>query len=160
MNAQINFRKAEIIFDVFMIALGGLLFYESAITKATVEEPLTASVYGMIISALFLIALLARFFKLAANKEAEDGKKVVIGHPKLILFAGVFTLLYTIGLIKIGYYVSTFFFSSIMIMILKEKQERTVKTGIITIAGCLVFTVALYFIFKTFKVYLPNAWLI
>lgn len=160
MNLQLNFRKAELVFDIFLIAIGGILFYQSAITKATIEEPVTAAMYGMVISALFLIALLMRFFKLAANKQSGDGKNVVINHFPLIMFSTVFALAYTIGIVKIGYYVSTLVFTSIMIMVLREKEERTAKSWIVTIFGCLIFTVALYFLFKAFKVYLPNAWLI
>lgn len=160
MNLQLNFRKSELVFDVFLIALGGLLFYQSAITKATVEEPVTAAMYGMVISALFLIALLVRFFKLAAAKKTEDEKDIVINHFPLIMFSTVFALAYTLGIVKIGYYVSTLVFTTIMIMVLREKEERTAKSWIVTIIGCLIFTIALYFLFKAFKVYLPNAWLI
>ena len=160
MDLQLNFRKSELVFDVFLIALGGVLFWQSAITKATVEEPLTAAMYGMAISGLFLVMMLARFFKMVASKQAEDDSKFVINHFALIVFAAAFALAYTIGIVKVGYYVTTLIFTTVMIMILREKEERTAKTWIITVTGCLLFTVALYFLFKTFKVYLPNAWLI
>lgn len=159
MNLHLNFRKAELVFNIFLIAIGGVLFYQSAITEATIEEPMTAAMYGMIISALFLIILLIRFFKLVANKQSEDEEEIAINHFPLIMFSAIFALAYTIGIVKIGYYVSTLFFTTIMIMVLREK-ERTAKNWIITVIGCLVFTVVLYFLFKAFNVYLPNAWLI
>lgn len=160
MDLHLNFRKAELIFDLFLIAVGGVLFYQSAITKATIEEPVTAAMYGMVISALFLISLVLRLFKVGASKDSEAQKDIVIHHFPLISFSAVFVLAYTVGIVKIGYYISTLVFTIIMIMVLREKEERTVKSWITTAVGCLAFTVALYFLFKAFKVYLPNAWLI
>ena len=159
MNLELNFRKTELVFDVFLFALGALLFQQSAVAKVTVEEPLNASVYGMIISGLFLVALLVRFIKLLKDKQAGE-EQTVVRHAPLILFAAVFALVYTICIIKVGYYVSTLVYTTVMITILREKEERTAKNLILTVVGCLAFTVVLYFIFKTFKVYLPNAWLI
>lgn len=160
MNLHLNFHRAELVFDIFLTAVGGTLFYQSAITKATIDEPVTAAMYGMAISALFLAVLLMRFFKLIAGRKQEDENSIVINHFPLIVFSAIFALAYTIGIIKIGYYVSTLVFTTVMITVLREKEERTAKNGIITAIGCLLFTVGLYFLFKAFKVYLPNAWLI
>lgn len=160
MNLHLDFRKSEIVFNIFLIAIGALLFYQSAITKATIEEPLTAAVYGMIISGLFLVALVTRCAKLIMTKAADKKQELIITRPKLVLFCTAFTVLYTFCIIEVGYYVSTMVFTTLTIMVLRDKEERTAKAWVITTAGCLAFTIFLYFIFQAFKVYLPNALLI
>ena len=158
---KLNFRKAEIVYALFFTAIGIVLFYQSSITKATVEEPLTAAVYGMIISALFLVATVSRLIRLLINKKTEgEESAMTIRHPRLIFLLILGTLAYTCGIVEIGYYVVTLIFTAAMVMALRDGGKRTVKAWVITILGCLVFTVALYGIFTAFKVYLPNAWLI
>ena len=97
---------------------------------------------------------------ITAVRKENTTDKLEIKHPALIFLSILGILLYTFGIIKIGYYVTTFVFTSVMVMALREKENRTLKAAIFTIVGCLLFTLALYFVFTQFKVYLPNAWLI
>lgn len=153
-----SFKKVEVYFLLVLIVVGGVMFYMSTITKVTMPEPVTARAYGMVISGLFLLAVITRFLALVGKGGEDDGKKFSIGHPMLIVVSAIAIVLYTLGIIKVGYYVMTFLFMFGMVMILREK--RSVKQWILTAVGCLIFTVALYFVFDAFNVYLPNAWLI
>jgi len=150
-------KKMESLFLVFLTAAAGVFFYMCSITKVNLPEPLTARAYGMIISGLFLFAIITRLVKLLMTKE-DDGEKFKIAEPKLIAIALVAMIVYTVGIIKIGYYVMTFAYTFLMIMLLRE--TRTKKAWILTAIGCLVFTLALYGVFTVFNVFLPNAWLI
>lgn len=153
-------KKIESYFLVFLFVVAGVFFYMSAITRTTYPEPLTARVYGMIISGLFLLAVATRFIKIQSksSKDAKSEEKFTIGHPMIILISTIAMIVYTVGIIYIGYYTMTFLYTFGMIMMLRE--DRPVKAWIVSALGCLVFTLILYWIFNMFNVYLPNAWLI
>lgn len=151
--------SAETIYLLLLLAFAGLMFQQSSITKSTIEEPLTARVYGMIISALFIVAVATRLVKLIFSKNCK-GENPQIDHLGLILFAAVLMLLYTIGILKIGYYVVTVIYLSIMMIALQDKEARTKKNCLLSFVGSLAFAVVLYIVFDAFNVFLPNAWLI
>lgn len=151
--------SAETIYLLIFLAFGGVMFWQSSITKSTIEEPLTARVYGMIISALFLFAIITRLVKLIIDKNARSDNPT-INHLSLILGASALMLLYTYGILKVGYFVVTAIYLTIMMVVLQDKTERTKKTWLKALGISLAITVVLYFVFDAFNVFLPNAWLI
>ena len=155
-----SLRKAESYFLIFLLVVAGVFIYTSSITKVTIKEPVTARAYGLVISSLFLLTVLTRFISIntKAYKDKDKSGTFKIDHPRIVLISTIAMIVYTLGIIWVGYYVMTFLYTFGMMMLLRE--DRTTKAWIVTAIGCLIFTVALYWVFTMFNVYLPNAWLI
>lgn len=152
-------KIAEPVLLLVLTAFGGLIFWQSSLTKITVEEPVTARMYGMIISGLFLASTISRLVVVLFSRKnsIEGSKMIVVKEPLLILIACVVMFMYTFGIINLGYYVSTFVYVVFMIMLLRGKEGRSLKTLLFTALGSAAFCGIIYIVFKTFKVYLPNA---
>lgn len=152
-------RKYENLFFLVLAAVGAAVFVGSRNIATLIEEPVTASSYGMLVSGIFTLACFIRIIQnVLAAKKGQDGGKLVIAYPKIIIGMCVMIFVYAFGITAIGYFTSTFVFMWVMLVLLGGSKE--VKTIVKYGAFSVVFCVALYFMFKVMSVYLPNTPLI
>ena len=147
-------KKGENIFLVIAIMFAAAVLLGSYNIPLFVVEPLTPSMYAVIICSL-LIAVCV--LKLAINlfgSKAKEGGKVVVGHPKIIVYQILMSLVYAFGFTKVGFFTSTFIYLTISLCVFAGTKEP--KTIIKYAIGSLAFTGFLFFIFDMFSVFLPN----
>lgn len=150
-------KAAEKIFLLILIVIGGLLFWGSRGMNAIYEEPLTSELYGELLSGLLIVLCLVRLIMLQAkDHKPETKEKVVVKNIKMIIIQAILAILYTIGITTIGYFVMTFIYLLIMLILLTD-VAKTKKMILKFTFGSAVFTVALYALFTVFKVFLPNS---
>ena len=152
-------RKYENLFFLVLAVIGAAIFTGSRNITALIQEPVTASSYGMLVSGAFTLTCIIRIIQnvIAAKNGKEDGK-LVIAYPVIIIGMCVMIFVYAFGITAIGYFTSTFVFMWAMLVLLGGTKElkAIVKYG----AFSIVFCVVLYFMFKVMSVYLPNTPLI
>jgi len=147
-------KKGENIFLVIVMLFATAVLVGSYNIPLFVVEPLTPSMYAVIICSLLMVVCA---LKLAINlfgSKAKVGGKVVIEHPGIILYQILASLVYAFGFTKIGFFSSTFTYLTISLCIFAGTKDP--KTIAKYAMGSLVFTGFLFFIFDMFSVFLPN----
>ena len=151
-------KKGETIFFAVLTAIGMAIFYGAMQTKSFIEEPVTASKYGMVVSGLMVLVSLIRIIYNLVTMKNDGTKKVSVEYPKLVIIMGILMIIYSFGITKIGYFTSTFILSWIALIMLSGQKTKKdlVKYAVFSV----VFCVFLYFMFQLMGVYLPNTPLI
>lgn len=151
-------KKGETIFFSILAAIGAAIFVGAMQTKSFIEEPVSASKYGMVVSGLLILVSLIRIIQNITAMKKDAGKKVTVSYLKLVLIMGVLMIVYSFGITKIGYFTSTFVLSWISLVILSgQKQKKDIiKYAVFAVVFCLF----LYLMFQLMGVYLPNTPLI
>lgn len=151
-------KKGETIFFSILAAIGAAIFVGAMQTKSFIEEPVSASKYGMVVSGLLILVSLIRIIQNIAAMKKDAGKKVTVSYLKLVLIMGVLMIVYSFGITKIGYFTSTFVLTWISLVILSgQKQKKDIiKYAVFAVVFCLF----LYLMFQLMGVYLPNTPLI
>ena len=151
-------KKGETIFFAVLTAIGMAIFYGAMQTSSFIEEPVTASKYGMVVSGLLIIVGLIRIIYNIATMKKDAGKKIVVEYPKLVLIMGILMIVYSFGITKIGYFTSTFVLSWIsLVMLSGNKAKKDIgKYALFSV----VFCGFLYAMFQIMGVYMPNTPLI
>jgi len=152
-----KFKTAEKIFLVLVMIVASILFYGSSIVRIAFREPVTPRLFGQTISGLLFVVCTIRLIKLFLLKDNEEDKRIIIPRINLVITQIALMVLYAICITKIGYFVTTFFYLFGMILLLRDNNSK--KNIVLYGIGSLLFTIGLYFLFKTFNVFLPNAWL-
>jgi hypothetical protein len=154
-----KYKTGEKLFLLAIILIGVILFYGSSIVRVVFAEPITAKLYGQVISGIMIALCIARFIKLQLpSPKSSPDKKLTIPNFNIIVTQAFLMALYTLGITKLGYFVTTFFYLFIMIALLSD--NKTIKSRVTYAIGSAVFTVVLYYIFKAFNIFLPNTLLI
>ena len=151
-------KKGETIFFAVLTAIGMAIFYGAMQTKSFIEEPVTASKYGMVVSGLMVLVSLCRIIYNIVTMKNDGTKKVSVEYPKLVIIMGILMIVYSFGITKIGYFTSTFVLTWISLLMLSGQKTKKdlVKYAVFSV----VFCVFLYFMFQLMGVYLPNTPLI
>lgn len=151
-------KKGETIFFAVLTAIGMAIFYGAMQTKSFIEEPVTASKYGMVVSGLMVLVSLIRIIYNLVTMKNDGTKKVSVEYPKLVIIMGILMIIYSFGITKIGYFTSTFVLTWISLLMLSGQKTKKdlVKYAVFSV----VFCVFLYFMFQLMGVYLPNTPLI
>lgn len=151
-------KKGETIFFSILAAIGIAVFFGAMQTQAFIEEPVTASLYGMVVSGLLVAVCLIRIVQNIMTMKKDAGAKISITYPKLVIIMGVLMIVYSFGITKIGYFTSTFVLSWISLIMLSG--QKTKKDIIKYAVFAVVFCLFLFVMFQVMGVYLPNTPLI
>lgn len=151
-------KKGETIFFSILAAIGAAIFVGAMQTQSFIEEPVSASKYGMVVSGLLIIVSLIRIIQNIATMKKDAGKKVTVSYPKLVVIMGVLMIVYSFGITKIGYFTSTFVLTWISLVMLSGQKQK--KDIIRYAVFAVVFCLFLYLMFQLMGVYLPNTPLI
>jgi len=151
-------KKGETIFFSILAAIGIAVFFGAMQTQAFIEEPVTASLYGMVVSGLLVAVCLIRIAQNIMTMKKDAGAKISITYPKLVIIMGVLMIVYSFGITKIGYFTSTFVLSWISLIMLSG--QKTKKDIIKYAVFAVVFCLFLFVMFQVMGVYLPNTPLI
>ncbi|SFH03086.1 Tripartite tricarboxylate transporter TctB family protein [Desulfotomaculum arcticum] len=150
-------KTAEKIFLIALIIIGVTLFWGSEGMNTIFQEPLTSEVYGELLSGLLIVLCLIKLIMLQIKKQDSETKEdVAVNNMRIIIIQAVLMILYTIGITTIGYFVTTFIYLLIMLILLTDTAKT--KTAIIKFTlGSAAFTAALYALFTVFNVFLPKS---
>jgi len=151
-------KKGETIFFSILAAIGIAVFVGAMQTQAFIEEPVTASLYGMVVSGLLIAVCLIRIVQNIMTMKKDAGKKISLTYPVLVAVMGVLMIVYSFGITKIGYFTSTFILSWISLIMLSG--QKTKKDIIKYAVFAVVFCLFLFVMFQIMGVYLPNTPLI
>lgn len=154
----------ENIFICVLFAIGVTLFYGNSGLRAAMVEPLTPGTYGQIITATFCITCILRLLWInvidpvfiAKKRNAEEAVKISfkIKEPFLIVLQMVLMILYALGITRIGYFITTFFYILITMITLTDKRNK--KTVVIYAVCSLCFCLFLQWAFGVFYIMMPN----
>lgn len=143
---------AEIAFFVLLVALGVLCIDTSTPDSISfmVTEYLDAAAYSQFVGTILVITGLYHIY-VALKKRNTN-----IHIPHSTSFGFIITVMYVLGFMRIGFYVSTFIYLALYSFIIEDAGERNLKTKILFSA---VSIAVFYGTFSWFKIYLPPAWL-
>ena len=156
------FKKyGDIVVSVFFMVLSAvMIFAATLLPKSTVMEigpdfmPTVVGIVTLILSTALLIislkGLKTRVAEAEANPPAEcDYKRMLIS---LILI-----LIYVFTLKPVGFIVTTLVYLPVQMYVLADAEHRTKKDIIMLLVIDVVFTLAVFFLFRyVFKIVLPQ----
>ena len=151
-------KKGETIFFSVLAIIGAAVFVGAMQTQSFIDEPVTASKYGMVVSGLLIAVCLIRIAQNVLTMKKDAGAMISVTYPALVAIMGVLMIVYSFGITKIGYFTSTFVLSWIaLVMLSGQKQKKDiVKYAVFSVVFCLF----LFAMFQIMGVYLPNTPLI
>ena len=156
------FKKyGDIVVSVFFMALSAVMIYAATLLpKSKVMEigpdfmPTVVGIATLILSTILLIISLknlkTRIAEVDANPPADaDYKRMLIS---LILI-----LVYVFALKPVGFILTTLVYLPIQMYVLADKEHRSKKDIITLLIIDVVFTIAVFFLFRYgFKIVLPQ----
>jgi hypothetical protein len=148
-------NEAIILIVIIGLSLACIISTKGGSTLILQDESLPAHLYSNILAGILIAAAVARLAVLffAAKTRVEEGEAVRgVFSRSTLLIAGC-SVLYTLGITYVGFYISTFLCMIVLYLGFENWRKSELRTGLLfSLALCLVFFISFYFL----KIYLPD----
>lgn len=120
------------------------------------DEVMPADLYSNVIAAALGAACIVRLFLLYGKNAPADAQKKVVVFTQPTVLIGAISLLYTLGIASVGFYISTFICMFALFFGFERWEASRAPKGLAFSLGlCVMF----YVTFTYMKIYLPDAML-
>lgn len=155
------FKKyGDIVTSVFFMVLSAVMIYAAKLLpKSAVMDigpdfmPTVVGIATFALAAALLVISLRRLKETVANVNANPPKAV---DYKKMFISLILMLIYVFTLKSVGFLVTTLVYLPIQMFVLAEADKRTKKDIIMLLVIDVIFTLAVFFLFRYgFKIVLP-----
>ena len=169
MKKGVSLKKGENCFLVFLFLVGAFLFARCYNVPIFLREAVSPGLYARTVCGMLIfgcaLKLTLNFIQFKRDKTKGSKNKneaISIPHPKLIIFQASAMILYVFGMVRIGFFITTFCYVLISLIVFSaglrtSAKKRRLLTGYVL--GSAGFTAVLYFLFNMLNIFLPRAML-
>lgn len=156
------FKKyGDIVVSIFFMVISAIIIIMAMqLPKSQVMDigpdfmPIVISSISFILAAVLLVQSLRRFKRNAAELE---GKTLPQYDYKRVILSIILVLIYVVVMQPVGFIVSTLVYLILQMLVLAPEDKRSKKDIIVLVIISIVFTLAVYFLFRYgFKILMPT----